>query len=235
MVFATDTDIDIELYPSSDGKPMAENTIHYQWITTIKENLESLFAAEPMVFVAADLFWHPVRLSPTESKKGTYLAPDVMVVFGRPKGQRDSYIQHREGDVPPQAIFEIHSPSNDTDEWNRKFAFYQQHGVEEYYYVYPEDNLLEVWLRQGSILKRAAYRNEWVSPRLQIRFDLSGETMGLYHPNGEPFKSFTEIRAEKEHAERERDRERMEKERERAEKERLAAKLRELGIDPDEV
>ena len=44
--------------------------------------------------------------------------------------------------------------------------------------------------------------------------------MRLYYPNGELFKSFTEIRAEKEQAEAERDRERVEKERERMEKER---------------
>ena len=29
-----------QLYPSSDGKPMAENTQQYRWIVLIKENLE---------------------------------------------------------------------------------------------------------------------------------------------------------------------------------------------------
>lgn len=32
------------LYPSSDGKPMAESTEPYRWIVMIKENLEILFA-----------------------------------------------------------------------------------------------------------------------------------------------------------------------------------------------
>ena len=68
MVFATDIEL---LYPSSDGKPMAENKVHYRWITTIEGNLESLFAEDPMVFVAADMNWHPVPRShpPKEMEK----------------------------------------------------------------------------------------------------------------------------------------------------------------------
>ena len=79
------------LYPDSDGKPMADNTEQYKWIVIIKENLEILFADVNNVFIAADLLWYPVR-----SKVITPTAPDVMVVFGRPKGKRRSYRQWRE-------------------------------------------------------------------------------------------------------------------------------------------
>lgn len=37
-----DQDLD-QLYPSSDGKPMADNTWQYRWIVLIKENLELIF------------------------------------------------------------------------------------------------------------------------------------------------------------------------------------------------
>lgn len=30
-------------YPESDGQPMADNTLQFQWIVLIKENLETLF------------------------------------------------------------------------------------------------------------------------------------------------------------------------------------------------
>jgi Uma2 family endonuclease len=76
------------LYPSGDGKPMAENTEQYKWIVIIKENLEILFADIPDVFIAGDLLWYPVR-----SKVIKPTAPDIMVVFGRPKGKRKSYRQ----------------------------------------------------------------------------------------------------------------------------------------------
>jgi hypothetical protein len=44
------------VYPDSDGKPLAENTLQFQWIVTIKEGLERVFFDRPDVFVAGDLF-----------------------------------------------------------------------------------------------------------------------------------------------------------------------------------
>jgi Uma2 family endonuclease len=97
------------IYPSSDGQPMAESTIQYELIVKIKEGCESLFKDDPNVFVAADLLWYPVEGRPDISQ-----APDTMVVFGRPKGDRLSYIQHREDNIGPQVVFEIrsHNDSN---------------------------------------------------------------------------------------------------------------------------
>jgi Uma2 family endonuclease len=40
------------------------------------------------------------------------VAPDVMVVFGRPKGERRSYRQWQEGNIAPQVVFEILSSGN---------------------------------------------------------------------------------------------------------------------------
>ena len=95
------------VYPETDDEPMAENTIQYQWIVTIKEGLEGVFESRPDVFVAADLFWYPV-----EGGSETRAAPDVMVVFGRPKGHRRSYMQWEEDGIPPEVVFEILSPSS---------------------------------------------------------------------------------------------------------------------------
>ena len=49
------------IYPESDGMPMAESTTQYHDLTTIKGNAEILFADDPDVFVAGDLFWYPVE------------------------------------------------------------------------------------------------------------------------------------------------------------------------------
>jgi hypothetical protein len=35
-----DTADDLDFYPESNGKPMAENTIQFRWIVLIKEGLE---------------------------------------------------------------------------------------------------------------------------------------------------------------------------------------------------
>ena len=74
------------LYPETDGLPLADNTIQFRLIATTQGGLDALFRNEP-VFVAGDLLWYPVEHS-SESK-----APDVMVVFGRDKGDRRSYQQ----------------------------------------------------------------------------------------------------------------------------------------------
>jgi hypothetical protein len=73
------------VYPDTDGEPIAENTLQFQWIVTIKEGLEAVFLDRPDVFVAGDLFWYPVEGDPA-----TRTASDALVVFGRPKGHRGS-------------------------------------------------------------------------------------------------------------------------------------------------
>ena len=45
------------IYPDSDGQPMADNTLQFRWITTIKTNLDWLFREQSDVFVAGDLLW----------------------------------------------------------------------------------------------------------------------------------------------------------------------------------
>jgi Uma2 family endonuclease len=115
-------------YPDSDGKPMADNTLQFRWILVIEQNIDWLFAEDPDVFVAGDLLWYPV-----EGNNRLSMAPDTMVVFGRPKGYRGSYQQWREDNIPPQVVFEILSPSNTMREMERKLLLYHSYGVEEYY------------------------------------------------------------------------------------------------------
>jgi Uma2 family endonuclease len=115
-------------YPSTDGEPMAQNTKQYRYITTIQGGLAAMFRDRPDVFVAGDLFWYPI-----EGDNKTRVAPDVMVVFGRPKGDRDSYRQWEEDNIAPQVVFEILSPSNTLTELLNKSLFYERYRVQEYY------------------------------------------------------------------------------------------------------
>lgn len=90
------------IYPETGSKPMADNTKQFRWIMVIYYNLEWLFADDPNVFVAGDLLWYPV-----EGNNKIHQAPDVMVIFGRPKGDRGSYMQWREENMASQVVFEI--------------------------------------------------------------------------------------------------------------------------------
>src|SRR5580698_433385 len=86
------------VYPDRDGKPLAENTLRFQWIVTVKEGTEHVFRTRADVFVAGDLLWYPV-----EGKPEICTAPDALVAFGRPKGYRGSYKQWEEDGIAPQA------------------------------------------------------------------------------------------------------------------------------------
>ncbi|MDZ8086429.1 MAG: Uma2 family endonuclease [Nostoc sp. DedQUE12b] len=218
------------LYPDSDGKPMAENTEQYRWIVLIKENLEILFANNDNILIVGDLLWYPVR-----SQLITPTAPDVMVVFGRPKGKRRSYRQWQEDNISPQVVFEILSPSNDAKEMDRKLEFYDTYGVEEYYLYDPESFQLDGWLRQNNHLNKLWQMDSWVSPRLGIRFDTGQGELVIYRLDGQRFLNSLELNQRAERAELlvEQERQRAEQERQRAEQ--LAAYLRNLGIDPDNL
>lgn len=232
------------IYPESDGQPMADNTKQFRWIVVIKENLELLFSDRPDVFVAGDLLWYPV-----EGDNKLRQAPDVLVVFGRPKGDRGSYRQWQEGHIAPQVVFEILSPGNRFGEMLRKLEFYQRYGVEEYYLYDPDAVELTGLLRAGEKLELIDSVNGWVSPRLQIRFQPTEAGLEIYRPDGERFLTYVELaqqrdaerqRAESEHQRAEAalaqlDQERIQREQDQERMTALEAKLRELGVEPESL
>jgi Uma2 family endonuclease len=188
MTPQTQDDVDTTVYPDCDGQPVAENTLQFQWITTIQGNLNGMFRHTPDVFVAGDLLWYPVRGDAT-----IRVAPDAMVVFGRPRGHRGSYQQWREGGIAPQVVFEVLSPGNRQGEMDDKFAFYDQRGVEEYYIYDPDRVELQGWQRRDGSLQPILTIDGWVSPRLGIRFDMSGPELVICDPSGKRFLTFEEL------------------------------------------
>ena len=232
------------IYPESDGQPMADNTKQFRWIVAIKENLELLFKTFVDVFIAGDLLWYPV-----EGDSKISAAPDVMVVFGRPKGDRGSYQQWEEDGIAPQVTFEILSPTNSPSDMEKKLRFYQRYGVEEYYLYDPNSYELQGWLRSAGVLEAIDRMDGWVSPRLGIRFDLSEGELRIFTGQGERFLSFSELAQLKEEQ-----RQRAELAEQRAELaeqraelaeqlasqtqaklQQLQAQLQAMGIDPEQL
>ena len=214
-------------YPARDGRDVSDNTLQEEWIDKIKGGLEVLYRDAPRVFVASDLMWYPIK-----GNNRRRLAPDVMVVFGRPKGYRGSYVQHRERGVAPQVAIEILSPGNRKRVMDFKRKIYETYGVEEYYVFDPYEIGLEVWVREGEAFRLIPESSGWVSPRMGIRFEL-GEDLTIYAPDGRPFLDYVEVARERDEADRraEAEHDRAEAEHDRAE--RLAARLRELGLEPE--
>lgn len=238
-------------YPDSDGEPVANSTQHYELIATTKAGLERVFHNRPDVFVAADLFWYPVKGNPKIA-----VAPDVMVAFGRPPGARKSYKQWEEADTPFQVVFEFLSDANTPREMYKKAMFFDRYGVEEYYVYDMERGILEGFIRYGgelSVIEDGL--DGWVSPRLGVRFEVvwSGRKPGqgkpelmMYDSNGKRFASYQELALELDasqsklgevesklgEAESKLSKAEQELQQEQERNRLMAEKLRALGIEP---
>jgi Uma2 family endonuclease len=239
-------------YPEDDGLPMSDNTQQMKWIFLLYGNLIAQYRTEENVFVAGNHLIYPV-----EGDNKTRQAPDAFVAFGRPKVDRSSYRVWEEGGIFPQVVFEVWSPSNRYLDMQDKFTFYEKYGAEEYYILYPEFPAhAEGFRREGGKLVRVAEMDGYVSPLTGLRFSIERGRLVVLDPHGEPLKTPDELVARREAAEREaeeqrrfaeEERKKAERESQRAEEERkkaeagaekaakLAAKLRELGVDPDSV
>jgi len=216
----TQATVTTDLYPDSDGQPMADNTKQYRWIVRLVSNLRNLLQGQT-AFVAGDLLWYPVQV---DAPPVPCQAPDAMVVLGRPDGDRGSYQQWKEDNIPPQVVFEIISPSNSATEISQKQAFYDRYGVLEMFFYDPDN--FEFWglTRQAPderLVLLTRLNLPWRSPTLGITFDMFEDGLALFYPNGERFKDPEELYQERNQTQRKLD--------------RAMEKLRELGIDPSEL
>ena len=119
-------------YPSSDGKPMAEN----MWqAKAIMNAAGDLGAALPTALVAADILMYP-----EEGNKDNKIAPDVLVALGLGTHNRSSYFVWVEG-KPPDWVLEVASPSTQKKDRDHKRCRYAAIGVPEYWMFDPKGDV----------------------------------------------------------------------------------------------
>ena len=143
-------------------------------------------------------------------------------------------MQWRENNVPLTACIEVLSSQDTPAGTAAKLDFCTRHGASEVIIVGPQpgDRRVEAWVRDAGGVMRPAARlfgpadGGWTSPRLGLRFTVGPDDVLVAGPNGQPLRSFVETEQALAEAEA-----RAAAEAVRAE--RLAARLRELGVDPD--
>jgi Uma2 family endonuclease len=101
-----------------------DNTHQLRCIGALCENLSLLFRDRADVLVASDLRWYP-----KEGHPEVVVRPNIMVVPGRPPGNRQSYKQWEEEGVPVTVVFEVLSPTLACFDVLDKREFYEDHGV----------------------------------------------------------------------------------------------------------
>ncbi|MBF2026627.1 MAG: Uma2 family endonuclease [Oscillatoriales cyanobacterium C42_A2020_001] len=236
-------------YPSSDGKPLAETSVHVDAIINAVVALRQYLAGQSAI-VLADQFLYYAQGYPR-----LRVAPDVMVIVNVPPGPRDNYKTWEEGEVPV-VIFEMTSKATKDEDQTYKKILYEQLGVQEYWQFDPKGE----WIPEK--LKGYRLRNEFYeaiedgrSAPLKLRLAVENQLIGFYREDtGEKIlapddllqalqqeiaaRQTAEALAEQERQRAEQERQRAEQERQRAEAaenqaDRLREQLRALGVDPD--
>lgn len=125
---------DDELYPDSDGKPMAVSDTHRRILTRTLQGLDAHFEERPEVYVSGDILMYYVEGDPRQS-----VSPDVLVAFGLGKKPRRSYLVWKEGKVPDFAM-EFSSKGTYRNDLGRKMELYASLGIQDYF-LYDAEGL----------------------------------------------------------------------------------------------
>ena len=139
------------LYPSSDGKPLSENTWQFRAITEAGGALILRYQEWPDVFVGCDLLIYYERGNPKKS-----VAPDVFVAFGAPNHDRMTYLLWEEP-TGPDFVLEVASASTWREDLGRKRDLYAKLRVGEYWLFDPKGEYFNPPL-QGFQLATGGYR-----------------------------------------------------------------------------
>ena len=159
-------------YPSSDGKPMAENDAQRNAIMYGISALTRYFKGRRDVYVSGDLLVYYQEGNPRVS-----IAPDVFVVFGVEKRERLNYKLWEERRAPA-FVLEVASPSTWRDDVGRKRTVYARLGVREYWQYDPLGEHLPARL-QGERLTRSGYVRQPVLTASDGTLTLRSETLEL--------------------------------------------------------
>lgn len=161
-------------YPTSDGQPMAETTLHRKVMSDMLAGLEALYADVPDVWVGGNLFLYYQKGNPRKP-----VSPDVLLVQGVPKRNRNSFFLWEE--KTPALIFEITSRSTRDEDEGYKKNTYERLGVAELVLFDPFGEYLEPRL-QGYRLHRGRYRKAPLNSDGSLHLQTAGVTV---QPEGE--------------------------------------------------
>ena len=116
-----------DLYPESDGKPMAETDMHAVAIIDLRHRFDNFFADNPDTYVSGTLMMYDV-----EGPSRTAVSPDILVSFGIGKKLRRTYKVWEEG-KPPDFVMEFSSKGTFQNDLGHKKAHYASMEIPEYF------------------------------------------------------------------------------------------------------
>jgi Uma2 family endonuclease len=176
-------------YPSSDGKPMAETDLHWDWMVTNTQRLKRFYVGQ-RVYVAGNLLIYFEKGNPRKS-----VAPDTFVVKNCKPGRREIFQTWKERRTP-NFILETTSKTTRREDKGKKKTIYAQIHVGEYFLYDPRGDWLKPPL-QGFRLVNGEYQpipadtdGSIVSGELGVRFVLENGDLAMYElTTGKPLLS----------------------------------------------
>ena len=173
---------DEELYPDSDGKPMAVSDLHRRILMRTLQVLDTHFKERPEVYVSGDILMYYVEGDPRQS-----VSPDVLVAFGLGKKPRRSYLVWKEGKVPDFAM-EFSSKGTYRNDLGRKMELYASLGIQDYF-LYDAEGLYLPSPIMGFTLVDGSYAPIPAGPdgslhstALSLDFCVGDVGLGIYNP-----------------------------------------------------
>src|SRR5262245_11477094 len=171
------------VYPTSDGKPMAETDDHRELMVDLIETQKAHFIDEPNVYVSGNLLMYYVQGNPRR-----HVSPDVFVVFGVPKHNREYYLVWQEG-KSPDVVFELTSKSTRLEDQRTKLELYRDIlKVKEYFLFDPHGDYLDppmqgFRLRGGRYTRIRPVHGRLPSLVLGLHLERNGKELRLYDPS----------------------------------------------------
>ncbi len=187
-----------DLYPESDGKPMAETERHFRELLKNFNRIENHFAHLPDVYVLGDMMMYYEEGNPRKS-----ISPDIFVAFGIGKKERRIYKIWEEG-KPPDFVLEFASKGTYRTDLTRKVRLYAEIGIPEYF-VYDVDRrylptpLMGFRLIGDEYVEISALASGGLpSATLGLEFHALDNSLGIYDPEAEVWLKTSAERAEQE-------------------------------------
>ncbi len=229
----------------SDEPPM-ETEFHLRQMILLLQCLEAWWRGRQNFYACGNM---TIYYSPRQLKSEHFRGPDFFVVLGTNRKPRKSWVVWEEGGQYPNLIIEILSDSTaNTDRGLKKQIYQNIFRTPEYFWFDPSTQEFKGFqLLAGVYQDLQPDSRGWLwSQQLELYLGVYESKLRFFTPDGELILNPEEAalqeiqRAEQEKQRAEQEKQRAEQEKQRAEQAeqqaaRLAAKLRELGIDPSQV
>ena len=171
-----------DLYPETDGKPVAASDFHLEILIWLLQTLKAHFVQMPDVYVSGDILTYY-----TEGNPRAVVAPDVLVSFGIGQKHRHIYKVWEEGKVP-DFVMEFSSKTTYHNDLTDKMDLYAALGIPNYLLydaeaLYLPSPLMGFQLVKGVYVRIPPSVDGGVhSDVLGLDFHIRDRRLGLYDP-----------------------------------------------------